>query len=319
MTAEEEYNCEILIIGAGPAGIEAALQAKAKGLSYRLIDKNDIGSLIAETMRDKRFYHAYGRNSASVKGAIAFPDRALGDELVRLWTEQIDQHAFSKGVAARGVTRDDRGIFTVATNRGDIRTRFILLASGIFEHPRALGIPGEEGNPNVRYRFDYRENGAGKNIIVVGGGNSALETAIQCADENRVMLVVRKDSFAESATARNREEAQDLVQEGSLIISFDSTVLRIEGNSAILRRGAEQTTEQFDTLYIHIGYQKPVEFLHSLGISTTDDGVAVFDTITRETSVPGIFIAGSLTGTDSIIESANQAFDIVHSIASRAR
>lgn len=315
MTESNGSSLDVLIVGAGPAGVEAALQAEMLGLSYLLIDKRSVGSLIDETMAEKRFYRVYGRNVAESKGRIEFPDRVLGRELVALWRKQLEPCRVSLGIEARRSERVADGVITVKTSGHDICARRVILSCGTFENPRMLGVAGEIGNPHVYYRLDYAEADtvAGEKILVVGGGNSALETAIQFAERNNVTLVVRKEQFTESVTQGNEAEARELAETGKLALWFESVVESIADRTASVRKGADHVPAPFDRLYVHIGYQKPTEFLESFGAGVNGD-VPIL-TPSFETTIPGVYAIGALIGADSVIESANQAYDLMRRFA----
>ncbi|MCR4311324.1 MAG: NAD(P)/FAD-dependent oxidoreductase, partial [Candidatus Taylorbacteria bacterium] len=202
MTQNNTQICDLLIVGGGPAGLEAALQAKEFNLDYLLIEKSYIGSLIHDTMAEKKFYHEYGRNTSKLKGSLAFPDRITGSELVKLWQEQAKELRVITDTVQTVTKAGD--IFTVKTPANIYQANKVILTSGTFENPRRLHIPGEGENDKVAYATNYYDDYAGKKIIVVGGGNSALETALEYCEQNKIILLVRKDHFTESATEKNQ-------------------------------------------------------------------------------------------------------------------
>ncbi len=307
---------DLAIIGAGPAGVEAALQAAKRGISYILFEKDSVGALIANTMAAKKFYHVYGRNTAVLKGDLAFPDRMLGLEIVELWRKQAEALSCEMGAELRSLVREGDH-FIVETSRGHFEAKQVLLTSGTFESPRRLNVPGEEGNSHVRYRYDYYEDYNDADIIVVGGGNSAVETALYLAPNNRVTLIVRKPALATTVTDKNRLELEDLVREGKLVVHYESTVLSLDAATARVSVAGAEKALPYAMLFVHIGFDKPDQFLKNLGVELRESLGGFMPVFNEkfETNVPGLFIAGALTGADSVIESANQAYDIVHSLS----
>lgn len=301
------FDC--IIVGAGPTGLEAALQARDRGLTYRLIDELDAGSLIERTMANKKFYHVYGRNSAPHRGLLAFPDRVKGLELVKLWKEQAKALNFQKNESLTAINRQGE-TFEVTTNRETYRCRFVILTSGTFEHPKTLGLPGEADNPKVHYALDYYEEYRGEKIVIVGGGNSAVETAVYAAPHNQTTLVVRKDHLRDSVTPLNRKAVDELVAAGKLTISWGGTVESIAENELTIKTHNQTTVIPYDRLFIQIGFRKPTEFLTGLGIELRDEQPVLTDQF--ETNIPGLYIAGALTGADSIVECADQSIKIIH-------
>ncbi|GEM_PF-4918937 len=344
MDSNDTQVYDILIIGGGPAGIEAALQAKKLGLTYLLLEKKYMGSLIRDTMAEKKFYHVYGRNTAAMKGDLVFPDRVKGDELVALWHEQaaslhtkiatvlkIEKVGDLFHITTTNITRlseNEKPCFQmhqearlphpVFGQSGGYQAKKVILTSGTFENPRKLHVPGEDGHENIFYALDYYNDYVEKTIIVVGGGNSALETAIYHAERNKIILIVRKDHFTESVTPKNTKDVEDMAAEGKIAIWWQSKIIAIEGQTATVDHAGVTEQQPFDFMFIHAGYEKPLEFLKSAGIEIEESlgGGKPKCNEQFETNVPGLFIAGGLTGADSVIESANQAYDIVHHILS---
>ncbi len=303
---------DLIIVGAGPAGIEAALQAAARGLSYLLIDKFDAGSLIEQTMNNKKFYQIYGRNVDLLKGTLAFPDRAKGYELVALWKQQVAPLAFHKEESLRSITRSGSEPFVVTTTKDQYQARYVLLTSGTFEHHKTLQVDGEQGNPKVHYTLDYYQDYRDQAVVVVGGGNSALETAIYFGDANKVTLLVRRDRFTESATEANQMAIRELVQKGTLHVVYHAAVRQITPQEIAVQTGQGPLTLPYDLLFVHIGFEKPTDFLASLGLEVRN-GEPVYNE-KFESNIPGLYIAGALTGSDSIVECANQTYQVVHQL-----
>ncbi len=299
---------DIVIVGAGPAGLEAALQAQLIGKTYLLLEAEAAGSLIWNTMAEKKFLHVYGRNTATLRGALPFPDRLLGRELVALWREEVQKLSYKEGVKVERITKTG-DVFRLESQHETFRGKQVILTSGTFENHRTLGVPGEEHNPNLFYTYDYYQDYHDKTALVVGGGNSALETAINLADFNKVTLIVRKPAFAANVAQNNLDTVTDLIAAEKVTVRFETELASIGEKDATLKNGEPLP---YDLLFVHAGFVQPAEFLESLGIEVRE-GKAVFNE-KFETRVPGLSIAGSLTGADSVIESANQAFAIVNAI-----
>lgn len=315
MKSNDNQVYDLIIVGAGPAGMEAAIQAQKCGLKYLLLEKKYVGSLIRDTMALKKFYHVYGRNTATIRGDLQFPDRIQGDELVRLWHQQAENLCIQFDTVQKITPVENH--FTLTSPTKSYLAKKIILTCGTFESPQKLHVPGEAEHPNVSYTLDYYNDYEGKTIIVVGGGNSALETAIYHAEHNKIILVVRKDHFASSVTPNNQSAVETMVAEGKIEVWWQSTIVAIDRQVAIVAHNGREEIKPFDLLFIHIGYEKPLEFLKSAGIEIEESlgGVKPKFNEKFETNVPGLFLSGALTGADSVIESANQAFDIVHLIS----
>lgn len=296
---------DLIILGAGPAGLEAALQAKTKGIDALLVDREEAGSLIWNTMHGKKFLHAYGRNTQKPQGLINFPDRLTGGELVRLWREQAKELEYKPGTNFISLKKAGE-IFELKTTDGELRAKNVLLATGTMDNPNKLGVPGEEKFP-VRYELDYNEIPFEQKIIVVGGGNSAVETALECGLDNPVKMIVRKDHLRESVTDRNKDELKKAIEAGEVEMIYETEITEIKDGEVVLNNGQ---TEPYDQLYVHIGYKTPSEWLTSLSLTLNEQGLPkIKDNF--ESSLPHLFVAGALTGADSVVESANQSIKII--------
>ncbi|MFA6006613.1 MAG: NAD(P)/FAD-dependent oxidoreductase [Candidatus Paceibacterota bacterium] len=321
---------DLLIVGAGPAGIEAALQAKKAGMNALLIDREEAGFIIAHTMSNKKFYHAYGQNVEAPKGLLDFPDRKQGSELVRLWRLQADTvpyapHTVFKTIEdARGETSGKGGglasdtVYNFITDKGAIQAPKLILATGMFSKPCKLGVPGEEGNTSVAHEFDYNSFITDKKILVIGGGNSAVEAALELSLDNEVTLLVRKPHVAETVTERNRVELENEAGKGTIKVFYNSSVTEFNNQEATLKLEDKIEKKVFDKIYITIGFEKPSDWLASMSIALDQDGLPKLSD-KLETSRSGIFVSGALTGNDSIIGSANQSIDIIRYMAYTAK
>lgn len=308
-SGEQQYD--LLIVGAGPAGLEAALQAKEGGMRALLIDREEAGAIIANTMSGKRFYHAYGRNSEPPKGLLQFPDRKKGGDLVELWRKQARDLIYLPNTVFEKIEDNSQSDgYVSVTSRGIFSAPRLILATGTFSTPKRLGVAGEENNINILYEFDYNDFITDKKILVVGGGNSAVETALELSLDNDVTLLVRKLQVAPTVTERNREELEKEIARGGLKVFYNSNVTAFNQNEANMNLAGDEKKENFDKIYINIGYEKPSAWLESLSLELADSGLPKLSS-NLETSRRGIFVAGALAGSDSIIASANQAIEII--------
>ncbi|MEK7066082.1 MAG: NAD(P)/FAD-dependent oxidoreductase [Patescibacteria group bacterium] len=319
---QNEQIYDLLIAGAGPAGIEAGLQAKQAGINALIVDREEAGAIIANTMGGKKFYHSYGRNSEPPKGMLDFPDRKKGSELVSLWKKQTESLSYLPNTVFEKIEDGDDGNYKIITNKGTFSAPRLILATGTFSNPKHLGVPGEEGNASIHYEFDYNDFITDKNILVIGGGNSAVETALELSLDNNVTMLVRKPTLAEAVTERNRVELEKEIANGAVEIFYNSNAISFNGNEVTMDLDVQPLGEQgrtvvesFDIIYINIGYEKPSAWLESLSIALAENGLPKLSDH-LETSRPGIFVAGALAGSDSIIASANQSIEIIKYIKS---
>lgn len=299
---------ELLIVGAGPAGLEAALTAKKHGIDALLIDGALPGSVIERTTGSKYFHHAYAGNSAPYEGELLFPDGVLGSELVSLWRDQARAlpHIFNTQVKQM-VREGER--FHVSTDIESISACAVILACGMFAQPKRLAVSGEALEAGILHEYDYETPPQGKRLLVIGSGNSAVEAALHASQENEVTLLVRGAELASSVTARNRV----LLARASVRVAYATDIVSFEQGAALARNGS---VFPYERAYVLIGYEKPSEWYRSFGVEIGNLGVPILSK-NYETSLPGVFAVGALAGALSIAEGGRQAQLVISHIRER--
>jgi thioredoxin reductase/NAD-dependent dihydropyrimidine dehydrogenase PreA subunit len=280
---------DIIIIGAGPAGISASLTAKKHGLSFLTLEQDSLGGTVANFPRSKIVMTA--PVDLPLYGKIKLFDTSKS-ELLAIWNDALSKNGISirehtkvEGIRSSQQMRDaqtiqqntrvqgiqiDGDVFYVHTNRGDeFVTKTVLLAIGRRGSPRKLGVPGE-GLEKVAYRLLEPENISGKKVVVVGGGDSAIEAAVSLAQQNSVILSYRGDAFAR-VKPKNRERLESAMQDGKVDLKLKSNLVNIDNELvelALEENGGRQAVEN-DLVYIFAGGELPTQFLEKVGIQIT--------------------------------------------------
>lgn len=259
---------DVVIIGAGPAGIAASLAAKEHGMSSVTLEQDSLGGTVYTFPRSKIVMTA--PMNLPLYGKVKLYDTNK-DELLQLWQKVISEQQLQ----VRENTKVDKIVpleddtFKVLTNTGDTYIcNQVLLSIGRRGTPRKLGVPGEDGQ-NVAYRLLEPERISGKKIMVVGGGDSAVESALLLMDQNEVTLSYRNDKFAR-LKPKNRDKIQGAEQNGSLSVLYNSNLLSISARSVLIKVDGEEPEEwQNDLVYIFAGGELPTSFLESAGVKIT--------------------------------------------------
>jgi len=264
---------DLAVVGAGPAGLAATLKATELGLSCALLDTEaHIGGTVARYPRAKLVLSQ--PFELPLHGAM--PARTyLKEQLIELWTDLAHKHQlpFHGGEQLLGVTADPDGAFTVTTSTTTRRARTVCLALGRRGTPRRLGVPGEE-RPNVAYDLIDARNHRGRRVLVVGGGDSAVETALALSAQpgNAVTLSYRRESFFRLAL-RNSEGLERARSEGRLTVLARSEVISIaEGEVELLITDPQTASPRRellpnDDVFIMAGGVPPIELLGQCGVS----------------------------------------------------
>ncbi len=258
---------DVLIVGAGPAGFAASLAAKEAGLRFRTIEQETFGGTVAHFPRGKLVMTAPAR--LPIVGQMRFREVSK-ETLLAFWKDAKERAAIELNYEEQllGLERDGEG-FVAQTSCGAYRTRAVLLAIGRRGTPRKLGVPGEDQS-KVVYRLTDPEQFSGKRVLVVGGGDSALEAAATISDETNAIvdLSYRGDSF-QRAKRRNRQRVEAAVASGRITVRLSSQILQIDKLSVKLATTAGAIDLPNDSIIVCAGGVLPTDFLKSLGITTT--------------------------------------------------
>jgi thioredoxin reductase (NADPH) len=261
----QKASFDVIIIGAGPAGISACLNAKKHGLTYLLLEQDTLGGTVFTFPRKKIVMTS--PMDLPLFGKIKLFETSK-TELLDLWQtvlkkNNIDVRENSK---VESITRED-GIFCVTTLKGESFTATnVLLAIGRRGTPRKLNIPGEM-KEKVAYRLLEPEAISGKHVVVVGGGDSAIESALLLADDNHVILSYRNEVF-NRIKPQNSMALNKAIADGKMEVKLGTNLLSIEDNSVLLSVAAsgENITLTNDLVYIFAGGELPTQFLEKAGI-----------------------------------------------------
>jgi thioredoxin reductase (NADPH) len=256
---------DVVIVGAGPAGVSASLRAIEKNLKYITVDEGEIGGTVAK----------YPRQKLVMTSPVEFPMygkfkkwELSKEELLKFW-DQVLRRAdfkFSKGEKVSDIQKAEDDTFVVHTSKSQYRTRHVVLALGKGGSPRKLGVKGE-GLPKVMYRLIEADHYINKKILVIGGGDSAVEAAMGLAAQvgNTVTLSYRQANFSRLKD-RNVKRLEESVRKGKLKVIFNSNPVEFTAESAILEvSGATQRLAN-DFVWIFAGGDPPTAFLKKIGV-----------------------------------------------------
>ena len=256
---------DILIVGAGPAGISASLRAIENKMNYITLERDEIGGTVAKYPRQKLVmtspveFPMYGK----------FKKMQLSKEsLLAFWDMVLNRADFnvSTGEKVEDVQKGPDRIFTVTTSANQYRTRTIVLALGRAGDPRKLGVKGEE-LPKVMYRLIEADHYINKKILVIGGGDSAVEAAMGLANQkgNEITLSYRSERFSR-IKERNAKRIEDCVKSGRIKVVFSSNAVEFKPESAILEVAGQQQEIPNDFVWIFAGGTPPTAFLKKIGV-----------------------------------------------------
>ncbi|HEX7493127.1 MAG TPA: NAD(P)-binding domain-containing protein, partial [Bacteroidales bacterium] len=259
---------DLIIIGAGPAGISACLTAKKHGLRFLLLEQETLGGTVFTFPRKKIVMTS--PMDLPLYGKIKLFETTKA-ELLELWQTALSKNNISiqENSKVESITSEN-GIFKVATLKGELITcESVLLAIGRRGTPRKLNIPGEM-KEKVAYRLMEPEIISGKDIIVVGGGDSAIESALLLADNNNVTISYRNEAFNRLKPA-NTDALNKAIADKRLEVMFSTNLISIEDDTVTITLGKSGENKKLknDLVYIFAGGELPTQFLEKAGITVT--------------------------------------------------
>lgn len=265
--AAEDGVLDLVVVGAGPAGLACSLQAKARGLAFATLERSDLGGTVS----------TYPRRKLVMTQPVKLPlvgrmrrSTYEKEELVELWTRVAREHdlPIRTGESFADLVRLDDGTFEVRTTGGAWRARHVCLALGRRGTPNKLGVRGEELS-KVAYALLDAQSHVDRRILVVGGGDSAVEAALGLAEQrgNRVTLSYRQATFTR-LKSRNEARILEAAGSGRVQLAMRSRVEAIDAHRVTLELsdGARRDLPN-DEVFVFAGGQAPQELLERLGVS----------------------------------------------------
>jgi thioredoxin reductase/NAD-dependent dihydropyrimidine dehydrogenase PreA subunit len=265
---------DVLIIGAGPAGISASLRAIEQKLNYLTIEQDEIGGTVAK----------YPRQKLVLTSPVEFPmygkfkkTELPKEKLLDFWTTVMRRADFKAhtGEKVQDIQKGADKIFTVTTTKGQYRSHAVVLGLGRGGTPRKLGVKGEE-LPKVMYRLIEADHYIHKKILVVGGGDSAVEAAMGLAQQagNSVTLSYRQEAFTR-IKERNAKRLDEFLRTGKLEAIFQSNPVEFKPGSVVLNVRGNIREIPNDFAWIFAGGEPPSAFLRKIGVGFSVRDVTV--------------------------------------------
>ncbi|MFF2089677.1 YpdA family putative bacillithiol disulfide reductase [Paenibacillus sp. NPDC058174] len=289
---------EAIIIGAGPCGLAAAIELQRIGLRPLIIEKNNMVHSIAQYPTYMHFFSTADRLEI---GDIPFtspnekPSRleAINYYRTAALRHEVRIHAYETVLR---VERENGGFVVHSVNRfGDnckYAARYVVIATGYFDHPNYLGIPGEKLE-KVSHFFRESHPYTGMEVAIIGGSNSAIDAALELERAGaKVTIIYRGDTYSRSIKPWVRPGLEKKVENGSIKMLFQSQVVEIDKRSVVIQGPDERYSIPNDFVLALTGFHPDRDFLIHTGVAIAEEGFPFFDETTMETNVPGLYLAG---------------------------
>ncbi|MCG6926930.1 MAG: YpdA family putative bacillithiol disulfide reductase [Acidobacteria bacterium] len=300
-----DATSDVVVIGAGPAGLAVAIAAEQGGLSCEIVEKGVLVNSIYHFPHGMTFFTTPELLEIGGLPFVTPYEKPTRLEALKYYRRVVDTFGLrvSLGEEVVAVDRDD-GAFRITTEpngssgpsaRGVRRARNLVFATGYYDHPNRLGIPGED-LPHVSHYYDEPHPYYRKRVVVVGGKNSAAIAALELYRAGAtVTLVHRRDTLSGSIKYWIRPDIKNRIKEGAIAARFESRVVEITPDHVRIEGSAGREDIEADAVFLLTGYHPAPELLLGLGVRIDDDLLKPdHDPETFETNVPGVYLAGSI-------------------------
>lgn len=293
----EQYD--LLIIGGGPIGLACGLAAKNAGLQYLIVEKGTLVNSLYHYPSNMTFFSTSEKLEIGGVPFVSLNAKPTRNEALEYYRRVAESHQLHIRLFERvnSVDKTEAG-YRVETSKTAYNTRNIVLATGFYDLPVLLGIPGEDLPKVTHYykepHFYYRQK-----VVVVGANNSAVDAALETWRKGAdVTMVIKSAEIGERVKYWARPDIVNRIKEGSIKAYFNSELTQIQAHSVDIRTTDGPITIDNDYVIAATGYQPNFELLEKLGIQLSDDAThaPLYDPHTQESNQAGIYLAGVVCG-----------------------
>ncbi len=290
---------DLIIIGGGPIGIACGLEAKKKGLNYVIIEKGPIVNSLFNYPSNMQFFSSSERLEIDEIPFISKEAKPKRNEALEYYrrivtSNQLNIQLFEKVESVK----KSEGLFEINTSKGSYTTSNVVVATGFYDLPNTLGIPGEN-LPKVAHYYKDPHFYASQKLAVVGASNSAIDAALECWRKgSEVTLIIRGAEVGQRVKYWVRPDIINRIEEGSIKAYYHSTLKEIKENEIIIDTPEGIVNLENDFVLALTGYKPNFEFLEKLGIQLSNDAKRLpnYNPETMETNVSGLYLAGVICG-----------------------
>ncbi len=298
---------EAIIIGGGPCGLAAAIALQEQGMDVLVIEKGNVVNSLYNYPTHQTFFSSSDKLEIGDVAFITENRKPVRNQALAYYREVVKRkgiriNPFEK---VEKVEKNGDGLFLVQTEKGRYASSVVVAATGYYDQPNLLGVPGEE-RPHVFHYFKEAHPYFDCDVTVIGGKNSSVDAALELVKAGaRVTVLYRGDVYSPSIKPWILPEFDSLVRKGTILMEFNADVLRINEKSIeYMVNKKEKKEAKADFVFAMIGYHPDHSFLSSMGVEIDlETGRPAYDPDTMETNIKGLFIAG-------VIAAGNNANEI---------
>lgn len=288
---------DVLIIGAGPIGLACGIEAQKAGKNYIIIDK---GTLVNSLYNYPVFMTFFSTSERLEIGGVPFmsisnkPNRNEALEYYRRVTEKfkLNVRLFEEVLACQ----KHEGLFRVETTKANYEAENVIIATGFYDVPNLMSIPGEDLPKVIHYYKDPHYYAFSK-VLVVGANNSSVDVALETFRKGaEVTMVIRGNDLGPNVKYWVRPDIENRIKEGSIKAYFESSLKEINAHAVVISTPEGEIEIANDFVAAMTGYQPNFKFLEKLGVVLDEDHTPSYNPETMETNVAGLYLAGVVCG-----------------------
>ncbi|MCC8358264.1 YpdA family putative bacillithiol disulfide reductase [Salinimicrobium sediminilitoris] len=298
-TSKQEEIFEIVIVGGGPIGIACALEAKKKGLSYVILEKGTLVNSLYNYPSNMTFFSTSEKLELDEIPFISTNPKPHKQEALEYYrrivtSNHLEIHLFEE---VKKIEAEDN-LHRITTSKGHYRSKNVIIATGFYDIPNYLNIPGED-LPKVAHYYRDPHFYTTQKTIVVGASNSAVDAALEIYRKGGdVTMVVRGPAIGERVKYWVKPDIDNRIDEGSIKAVFNAEIKEIREDEVVVTSKEGDQVLENDWVLLLTGYRPNFEFLKNIGITTSNDGKRIpqYNQETMESNVKGIYLAGVICG-----------------------
>ncbi|MEM9887480.1 MAG: YpdA family putative bacillithiol disulfide reductase [Bacteroidota bacterium] len=287
---------DLIIVGGGPTGVNIGIEAAKAGLNYLILEKGMLANSIYHFPTNMTFFSTSKRLEIGDTPFVSHTEKPTRREALEYY-RRLHQHWDLKinfYEAVQQMERAENGHYTIFTSKGQYKTIAVALATGYYDTPNLLNVPGEH-LPKVKHYYDNVHPYIGQEVLVIGAKNSAAQVALELWQKGaKVTMAIRAEAISPKVKYWIKPNLENRIKEGSIPAYFNTTVEAISLEKVRLNTPKGVITINNDFVLAMTGYRPNFDFLRKLGVHVPDDEaqIPVHDEVSLETNLPNVYLAG---------------------------
>lgn len=286
---------DVIIVGAGPIGLNCGIEAGKNNLSHLIIEKGCLVNSIYHYPTNMVFFSTSDRLEIGDVPFVSHGDKPNRREALEYYRRvknswNLNVNTFEEVISIEKA----KNLFILTTNKEKYSSHFVIISTGYYDNPNLLNVPGEN-LPKVKHYFDEAHPYAYQKVLIIGGGNSAVDVALETFRKgSEVTMAIKEEELKDGIKYWVRPDIENRIKEGSIKAFFNSEVIGISEDAVDIKTPHENISIENDFVFAMTGYHPNFDFLRKLKINLTSDELMIpqYDAESFESNVKNIFLAG---------------------------